>query len=45
MSHVIGKNVYYNSKDNIIYLNTILPFENDNTEIIYSIDLNAIENP
>lgn len=45
ISNTICKNIYYNSNDNIIYLNTILPFENDNTEMIYSIDLNKIKKP
>lgn len=45
ISHIICKNAYYNCKDNIIYLNAVLPFENDNTEMIYSIDLDNIKNP
>lgn len=45
ISHIICRNVYYNSNENIMYLNAILPFESDNTEIIYSIDLNNIKNP
>ncbi|HZK32861.1 MAG TPA: hypothetical protein VFC60_00015 [Tissierellaceae bacterium] len=45
ISNIMCKNVYYNSHDNIIYLNTTLPFNNDDMEMIYSIDLNNIKNP
>lgn len=45
ISHIICKNVFYNDKDNLIYLNATLPFENNNTEMIYSIDLNDSKNP
>lgn len=38
--NVINKNVYYNYKDHLIYLNVELPFENENSNIIYSIKLN-----
>lgn len=45
ISNIMCRNVYYNSRDDIIYLNTTLPFDNDDTEMIFSIDLNKIKNP
>lgn len=37
--NIIGKNAYYNKDHNLIYLNINLPFEDGNSNIIYSIDL------
>lgn len=36
---IINENVYYNDKQNLIYINIESPFENENSKIIYSIDL------
>lgn len=43
ISYIMCKNVYYNTDNNILYLNTILPFEDNDIERIYLIDLNNIK--
>ncbi len=37
--NVVDKNVYYNNQKNLVYLNLGLPFENENLNMIYSIEL------
>lgn len=45
---IIGNRIYYDENNNIIYLNILLPFEDNKTEMIYSISvdkLNNVKNP
>ena len=40
---IIGDKIFYDEKSNIIYLNILLPFEDNKTEMIYSIDVNKLK--
>ncbi|WMM23726.1 hypothetical protein RBU61_12425 [Tissierella sp. MB52-C2] len=42
IANVINDKIFYDENSNIIYLNTILPFENNKSEVIYSIDLSKL---
>ncbi|MSU00932.1 hypothetical protein [Tissierella pigra] len=42
IANVINDTIYYNESGNIIYLNAILPFENNKSEVIYSINLSKL---
>ncbi len=39
IGHFIGDKIYYDENRNIVYLNVTLPFDNEKTEMIYSLDL------
>lgn len=43
IANLIGDRVYYDDSRNIVYLNMILPFDNDKTKLIYSIDLDKLD--
>lgn len=42
IASMIGSNVYYNENKNLAYLNIVLPFEDEKTEVIYTIDLSKL---
>ncbi|MGJ0845104.1 hypothetical protein SAMN02745784_01372 [Tissierella praeacuta DSM 18095] len=42
IANLIGDKAYYNEEKKLIYLNIVLPFDNEKTEMIYSIDLNKL---
>ncbi|WP_353093449.1 hypothetical protein [Tissierella praeacuta] len=42
IANLIGDKIYYNEEKKLIYLNIILPFDNEKTEMIYSLDLNKL---
>lgn len=41
---IIGNKIYYDENNNVIYLNIVLPFEDNKTEMIYSIDVDKLNN-
>lgn len=43
IANLIGDKIYYAEDKNTVYLNVILPFENEKTEAIYSIDLTKLD--
>lgn len=42
IANFIGDKVYYSEDKNTVYLNIMLPFENEKTEAIYTIDLTKL---
>lgn len=42
IANLIGDRVYYNEDRKLIYLNIVLPFDNEKTEMIYSLDLDKL---
>jgi len=44
ISNVNSDRVYYSEKNNLIYVDTIIPFKSNKSEILYSIDLNKTAN-
>jgi len=42
IANLIGDKVYYNEEKKLVYLNIVLPFDNEKTEMIYSLDLNKL---
>lgn len=42
LGNIISDKVYYDEVKNIAYLNIVLPFEDEKTEVIYAIDLNKL---
>lgn len=44
ITKVNNENIYYDSKKNLLYVNLLVPFESENQEIIFSIDLEKLVN-
>lgn len=44
LTKVNSDNIYYNKEKNLIYVDLLIPFESEKTEIIYSIDLSKLIN-
>lgn len=42
ITHLIGDRIFHDTRRDYIYVNIVLPFENDKSELIYSIDLSKI---
>ena len=42
IANLIGEKIYYDESKNTAYLNIVLPFENEKTEVIYAIDLTKL---
>lgn len=42
LANLIGDKVYYDENNKLVYLNIVLPFDNEKTEMIYSLDLSKI---
>lgn len=43
IANLISDKIYYDDKRNIVYINIVLPFDHDKTELIYSIDLEKLD--
>ncbi|MDU5080345.1 hypothetical protein CIW83_02570 [Tissierella sp. P1] len=42
IAHFISDKIYYDENRNLVYLNITLPFDNEKTEMIYSLDLSKL---
>lgn len=42
IAHLISDKLYFDDNRDLVYLNIVLPFDNEKSEVIYSIDLNKI---
>lgn len=43
IANLISDKIYYDDSRNLVYINIVLPFDHDKTELIYSIDLDKLD--